>query len=207
MDTPRVELDEVIATSLLGSRPRRARDLRAEARALDQLRRALAGSPRALLQKLADVLLDLCGAHSAGVSLLEAGEPPFCRWYAVSGEYAGLLWSTLPCAFSPCGLALKQCAPILLVSPQRRYAALAPLTPPAEEVLMVPFALRGVTVGTVWAVSHDPHHVFDAGDSRIVTALTEFAALAYERLLSLSAGDVLKLSRMQYDEDSEPYPG
>ena len=208
MDTPRVGLDEVIATSLLDSRQRHARDLCAEGRALDELRRALAGSPRTVLQKLADLLLNLCDAHSAGVSLLEAaGERPFCRWYAVSGEYRGLLWSTLPCASNPCGLALKQSAPILLLDPQRHYVPLAALKPSAEEVLLVPFALRGVTVGTVWTVSHDPQHFFDADDSRIMTALTEFAALAYERLLSFSAEDVLKLSRMQCGEDSEPDPG
>ena len=52
-------------------------------------------------------LLELCGAQSAGISLLkeENGQPIF-RWYGVAGEYAPHLWGTTPREFSPCGTVL-----------------------------------------------------------------------------------------------------
>jgi hypothetical protein len=51
--------------------------------------------------------LELCGAQSAGISLLEEenGQPIF-RWYGVAGEYAPHLWGTTPREFSPCGTVL-----------------------------------------------------------------------------------------------------
>ena len=203
MDTPRVEVDEVIATALLEHRTPRVRDEHAEKRAMDEMRRGLAGSPRSLLQKLAEVALDLCNAQYAGVSLLEqSGEPRFCRWYAVSGEYRAWLWSTLPCATSPCGPALEQHQPMLMIRPERCFSVLAQLRPPVEELLLVPFAVHGEIAGTVWVVSHDKERVFDSEDSRIMTALTEFAAAAYEQLLSFGPEELEALSRLY--QISEP---
>ena len=60
-----------------------------------------------ILQQLVETALELCGAQSAGISLLEEenGQPIF-RWHGVAGEYAPHLWSTTPREFSPCGTVL-----------------------------------------------------------------------------------------------------
>jgi GAF domain-containing protein len=133
---------------------------------MGELKRALAGSPRAVLQKLAEVVLELCDAQSAGVSLLEEthGRHVF-RWHAVAGRWRELLWAT---RVPPC----------------------------VGEALLVPLVMNGATVGTVWVVAHDAERRFDGEDRRVVTELTQFAAAAYERLQSFKADDVRALSRM-----------
>jgi hypothetical protein len=206
MDTPRVEVDEVIATEQLEHRPVRVRAPDAEARAMGELRHGLAGSPRTLLQKLSDVALYLCAAQSAGVSLFEeVGERRYCRWLAASGAYEPLLWTTLPCASSPCGTMLERQEPMLVIDPQRCYSGLGRLRPPVVEALLVPFQARDATVGSLWVVSHDPACRFDAEDLRIVQHLTRFAGEAYECLQKFGAEDVRHLSRMLHEPDLPPY--
>lgn len=214
MDTPHVSLDEVIATELLERRVLRVRDAGAAARAMDELKRSLAGSPRRLLQRLAEVALELCAAQSAGVSLYEEdGGRCFCRWHAADGEYRHLLWSTLPCAFSPCGTVRDRQETLLMVDPQRHFQTLEHLQPAVAEVLLVPFTLRGEVAGALWVVSHEAASCcFEAEDRRIVEELTRFAAVAYEHLKSFGAEDVRQLSRLHspgpepevHEEPGEP---
>ena len=190
-------LDDVIATELLDQRAPRVASGAAERNAMDELKRALAGSPRAVLQKLVEVGLQLCGAQSAGVSLLEEAEGRrFFRWHAVAGKWSPLLWATLPREFSPCGTVLDRHQALLMIDPERHFTPLAQVPPRVTEALLVPFAAGGEMVGTVWVVAHDAAQHFNGEDRRVVTELTRFAALAYQRLRSFKADDVRELSRM-----------
>ena len=164
---------------------------------MSELQYALAGSPTALLQKLAEKALELCAAHSAGVSLMEeAGGRRFFRWYAVAGQFSGLRWTTLPYEFSPCGAVLERRETLLMIGPERHYGRLPGAQPLVIEVLLVPFSVGGELVGTVWVVSHDAGRRFDAEDRRVVTELTQFASAGYGRLQSLRPDDVRELTRM-----------
>ena len=181
----------------LAERPPRVCDRALEKRAFDELRRALAGSPRAVLQRLAEVALELCAAQSAGVSLLEEAQGRrFFRWHAVAGEWRELLWNTLPREFSPCGTVLDRQAALLMVDPQRHFTPLNEITPRVEEALLVPFSVNGETVGTVWVIAHDAARRFDREDYRIVSGLTRFAAAAYDLLHSFQPEDIRDLSRL-----------
>jgi GAF domain-containing protein len=202
-----ISVDAVIATEELERRPRRARDASAGARAMAELQYALAGSPRTLLQKLAETALELCGAQSAGVSLLEEDEGRrFFRWHAVTGEWGALRWATLPREMSPCGTVLDRNQTLLMIDPERYFAPLASVPPRVAEALLVPFTVEGELVGTVWVVSHDPTRRFDADDRRIVTELTNFAAAAYGRLQTFRADDVRELSRLHLVSEPRPEP-
>lgn len=197
MDTFTLPLDAVIANQQLSRRRPRHRMQEAVDLAIDKLARELATSPRRVLQKLADAALELCQSHSAGVSLLEQeGERQFFRWHAVSGKWAPLLWTTLPRELSPCGTVLDRRAAQLMILPERHFTPLAQVPPKVHEALLVPFEVAGELVGTVWVVSHDDQRRFDSEDRRVVAALARFAAQAYERLSSLSADDVVQLSRL-----------
>jgi GAF domain-containing protein len=190
-------LEDVIATEALDRRAPHVASAIAETRAMGELKRALAGSPRAVLQKLAEVGLELCGAQSSGVSLLEEADGRrFFRWYAVAGEWARLLWTTLPREFSPCGAVLDRQEALLMVDPERYFGRLGQVQEHVSELLLVPFEVGGQMVGTVWVIAHDAAHQFNGEDRRIVTELTRFAAIAYERLRSFKADDVRELSRM-----------
>jgi GAF domain-containing protein len=203
-----VSVDEVIATDELERRPRRIADAAEEARAMVELQYALAGSPSALLQKLAEKALELCRAHSAGVSLLEEADGRrFFRWHAVTGRWGGLRWATLPRELSPCGTVLDRGTTLLMVDPERYFKPLAGVPPRVTEALLVPFTVGSELVGTVWVVSQDLARRFDAEDRRIVVALTDFAAAAYGRLKSFGQEDVRELSRMHLVSEPRPEEG
>jgi CheY-like chemotaxis protein len=190
-------LDAVISNDQLSRRPARAADRRAQRVALDSLAQELLGSPRRVLQSLSDAALQLCRAHSAGISLLEEEDGVHVfRWHAVSGQFSSYLWSTLPRDFSPCGVVLDRGAPQLMVLPERHFTPLAQISPKVHEVLLIPFSLGEVIVGTVWIVAHDETLRFDREDRRVVASLAEFAAVAYAGLSSLSSDDVVRLARL-----------
>ena len=141
--------------------------------------------------------MNLCQAHSAGISLLEEeGGRRFFRWHAVSGRWASYLWNTLPREFSPCGTVLDRQAAQLMILPERHFTPLQQVSPKVFEVLLIPFSVGGELVGTVWVIAHDETRRFDGEDRRVVDSLAKFASTAYERLSSLSADDVLHLARL-----------
>jgi DNA-binding CsgD family transcriptional regulator len=160
-----------------------------ENRALAALARTLADSPRDILPTLAESILDVTESDSAGLSLLTIidGEERF-YWPAIAGVWQPHINGGTPRNFGPCGDVLDADAPLLFRHPERRYTYLRPVMPPAVECLLVPFQVRGESVGTLWALTHDDHRQFDAEDLRLIRALGQFASAAYEVLLRL--GDV-----------------
>jgi CheY-like chemotaxis protein len=209
MQSSTLPVDAVIANEELGRR-RPRHDLADKVQEqLQALARELATSPRRVLQKVTDAALELCQSHSAGISLLEAegeGETrrQFFRWHAVSGKWAPLLWTTLPREFSPCGTVFDRKGPQLMIDPERYFTPLAQVPPKVYEALLVPFAVGGELVGTVWAVTHDRTRHFDGQDQRVLTQLSEFAARAYQQLSTLSAEDVVQLSRLSAGRPQKP---
>ena len=65
-----VPLESVLCTDELNQRPSRPPDYETENRALLLLGQTLADSPRTILQTLADTILEVFRAGSAGISLL-----------------------------------------------------------------------------------------------------------------------------------------
>lgn len=187
---------DVDITSKLQYRTSRANDHAAENRALVALAQELVSSPQNVLQKLAEFALQLCEAHSAGVSISEeADNNKLFRWHAAAGHWARFLGGTMPRGSSPCGTVLDRNASLLLSTPHRSYPIPAELTPPIVEVLLIPFHVGGCPVGTVWIVSHDDTVKFDAEDERVMKNLGRFASSAYQILASLEA---VTLSEIRY---------
>jgi signal transduction histidine kinase len=181
-----VPLASVIATPELMLRPQRAPDFEAESHALGTLLATLSTSPRSALQKLAEVALELCSAHSAGISLLEdSSGVPVVRWRALAGQFAPLVGSTLPRAFSPCGAVLDHDALQLMIRPVRHFAYIDSLPPPIEETLTIPIRVDRRPLGTIWVVAHDLTRQFDAEDARLLASLANFSGAALELLISL----------------------
>ena len=65
-----VPLEAVLCTEELQQRPARPPDYASENRALVALAQALADSPRTILQTLAETIMEILDADSAGVSFL-----------------------------------------------------------------------------------------------------------------------------------------
>jgi PAS domain S-box-containing protein len=183
-----VPLEAILRTHELDDRPTRPPDYEIETRALTALVRALAESPRTILQTLADTVLEVLRAGSSGLSLLtDTGEQFY--WAAIAGAWRPHLGGGTPRDFGPCGDVLDCNAPMLFTHWEQRYPYLTTATPLAEEGLLVPFRVGGQTVGTIWAISHDPQHRFDREDLRLLESLGRFASVAYQAVELLGAVD------------------
>jgi transcriptional regulator with GAF, ATPase, and Fis domain len=178
-----ISLHSVICTQELKARTARKPDSEALNGALVMLARTLANSPERILQQLVETALELCGAQSAGLSLLEEenGQKIF-RWHGVAGQYAPHLWGTTPREFSPCGTVLDTDSVLLMSRLDRHFTYFAQVEPRIAEALLIPFHVRGQAVGTIWVIAHDQTLLFDAEDARVLTTLGEFAAGAYQAL-------------------------
>ena len=172
----------------MARRPSRPPDHIAENQALIELTRVLAASPDAILQQIAETALALCGAQSAGLSLLEEGDRKSnFHWRAIAGEWASHVHGGTPREFGPCGAVLDGNTALLCQHPELDFPYFAAVRPLLEEALLVPFYLNGEAIGTIWVVSHDGVRRFDAEDLRMLTNLATFAAAAYQTVLSLNA--------------------
>jgi PAS domain S-box-containing protein len=182
------DLPSMLSTAELSQRPSRPPDYEAESHALIALAQAMAASPGTILQTLADTALGLCRAHSAGLSLLEAGDQKTrFHWRAIAGQWAPHLNGGTPRDFGPCGTVLDRNAALICSHPERDFPYFGDVKPLLEEGLLIPFYLKGEAVGTIWVVAHDGSRRFDAEDLRVMSNLGAFAAAAYQTVLSLNA--------------------
>jgi len=193
----------VLATAELDRRPSRPPDYQVENRALVALGRAVADSPRTILQTLADTILSVLGSESAGLSLVTDDGLRF-YWPAIAGVWQPHIGGGTPRDFSPCGDVLDRDAPLLFRHFELRYHYL----PPVEECLLVPFYVRDRAVGTIWAVTQtQTAHRFDREDLRILQSLGSFAAAAYQVTESIEALDrehrALRDSQLTLRENAE----
>jgi PAS domain S-box-containing protein len=178
-------LRSAFSTAALSKRPSRTPDYAAECRALIALAEQLTSSPDGVLRKLTETALTLCGAQSAGVSLLEPDGKRF-YWPVVVGRWAEHVGGGTPREYGPCGTVLDCNSPLLFSHPELDFDYFAPVTPLVEEALLMPFYVNGKAVGTVWVVIHDLNRRFDSEDLRLMTDLGAFAASAYQALGSLN---------------------
>ncbi|MGC2467071.1 MAG: PAS domain S-box protein [Candidatus Acidiferrum sp.] len=176
-----VSLESILCTEELHRRPSRPPDHEKENRALVALAQALADSPGTILQTLADTILEVFQADSAGLSLLTThdGGKRF-YWPAIAGRWNLHIGGGTPRDFGPCGDVLDRNMPLLFRHFERRYTYFQPVTPPVEECLLVPFYVEGKAVGTIWAIAHDDRRKFDAEDERLLSSLGKFASSAYQ---------------------------
>ena len=183
-----VPLESILCTEELNRRPARPPDYEKESCALATLVTALADSPHTILQTLADTMLNVLKADSAGMSVLTKDEKTF-EWVAVAGAWKPHLGRGTPRDFGPCGDVLDRNAPLLFRHWERRYPYLLEATPLAEEGLLIPFHIAGKAVGTIWAIGHNGHRKFDAEDLRQIKSLGQFASVAYQAVESLDVLD------------------
>ena len=180
-------LNSVDPSPGLSRRPSRPPDYHAESRAIATVLHEMANYPERLLQKLVETALDLCRAHSAGISLVEEDhERKVFRWHAVAGRWSGLLGSTMPWECSPSGTVIDQNRTMLLSRSGRQFSFPSHVAPGIVEMLLLPLGVAQKPVGTMWVVAHDASRQFDGEDERLLRRLCDFASSAYHRLSSLN---------------------
>lgn len=179
------KVDDVLITAQLASRPCRTPDHEAESRALGLLAREMASNPRGVLQKCAELVMELCHADSAGVSILESGAGGMLRCQAAAGGFASNLHGTMSREASPCGTVMERDCVLLFNEAERFFPALRDVEPRIYENLLAPWHVKGEAVGTLWAIKHTPEGRFDAEDARVLQSLARFAAAAFQMTLAL----------------------
>lgn len=177
-------LEAILCTEELRYRPSRPPDYEKENRALEALARALAYSPRTILQTLTETILEITQSDSSGVSLLMPDGKKF-YWPAIAGKWTPHIGGGSPRDWGPCGVVIDRNMPLLMRHFEWRYTYFLPISPPPVESLIVPFYLGGKAVGTIWTVMHDDRRKFDAEDERVMTRLSTFASTAYQTLATI----------------------
>jgi signal transduction histidine kinase len=177
---------DILGSEISAALASRAADYATENACLLKLARALRDTPVDILKVLATTALEVCGAGSAGISILEtpAGRAPQFRWRALAGAWTPYLGGVMPRTGSPSGRVLD-CNTLLLVrDPINEYPCVVELRPDCREALLAPFCLDGVPAGTLWIVKHEPRQHFDSEDARVLSNLAEFTSAAYQTVNS-----------------------
>jgi PAS domain S-box-containing protein len=170
---------DLLTTGELDRRPKRAPDLALQGRILAVLAQEMAARPGNVLRRLAEAIVELGIAQSAGISIRqEGGEAGRSRWAALAGPWAAQAGGTTPFAASPFDAIAAHDAPLLLARPHE-HAPAARTVPPLHEVLLLPLHAAGAPAGTLWAVAHEPARAFDAEDVRLLSVLADVAAAAH----------------------------
>ena len=181
-------LESILCTEELKQRSSRPPDHAKENAALIALASALAESRHTILDILADTILRVTDADSSGISLLTSdGATPDDEgqrfyWPAIKGIWKEHAGGGTPRNFGPSGDVLDRNCALLFRHFERRYRYLLPLSPAAEECLMLPFYVCGKAVGTICAMMHSDRRRFDVEDQRLLSVLGQFASLAYQTL-------------------------
>jgi two-component sensor histidine kinase len=170
-------LAEVFITDELQRRTPPDPDYLREKLALQDLARQMSDHPNQVLPRLVKLAMDICGAESAGISILEPQSEQF-RWFALTGILATFEGATTPRNNSPCGVCLDCDSPVLMAHPERAYDWIRAADISVPEVLLVPLRVKGLqSVGTLWIVSGKSGH-FDGEHARVMTELAAFAGMA-----------------------------
>ena len=196
-------VNDVLITAELASRPSPPPDYEAESRALGLLAHEMATNPCGVLQKCAELVMELCHADSAGISILEASENGgIFRWHAAAGAFAPNLHGSMPEDASPCGTVMERDCVLLFKEPERLFPALQGVEPRIYENLLAPWHVKGKAAGTLWAIKHAPEGRFNAEDARVLQSLARFSAAAFQMTSALDEAaaerSALRASEEQY---------
>ena len=177
--TTAITLEDVLVTEALRRRPAQDPDYPAEIAALQTLARCLAEEPAGMLPRLLEIAIDLCGAGTAGLSLVEQADTGHVfRWVNVAGALSAHVGGSTPRDFSPCGVCLDRGAPQLFSYPGRYFTYFQAASPEIVEGLVIPIRWNDEALGTIWIVSHDDRRLFDLEDVRVMESLASFTGAA-----------------------------
>jgi two-component sensor histidine kinase len=174
---------EVFITDRLVSRPETGPDYLREKLAIQDLANEMAEHPDAVLPRLVKLAMDICGADSAGVSVLDNEAKRF-RWRGLQGALSVFEGGTTPRHHSPCGICLDCDGPVLMERPERVYDWIADANIAVPELLLVPLLVKGgEPLGTLWVVARRGQQ-FDRGHVRVLSELAAFTGIALRMIQS-----------------------
>ncbi|HEY6641106.1 histidine kinase dimerization/phosphoacceptor domain -containing protein [Povalibacter sp.] len=209
--------------------PSKQPDLPAQLAAFCELSVALVDDPRAAIRRSLEIAIRLCGAGSAGLSILSSNDSGHetVRWEMVSGALAPHEGIETPRDLSPCGLCLDANETVLIGQPEQAFCGLRDTLPAIVEDLIVPLHDHtDKTIGTLWVASHDATSHFSRDDASILErvatqvrlaltlqeksrdavyalALVQSHQLAHQKLLALDLAEERRLRERAEASDRE----
>ena len=176
--------EDVIITSEFQRRKSRAERPALELAALKYLTNFLTSGPFIVLNQLATILVQVCDAGSAGVTLEERRHSTeTLQCVGAAGKLAAEQLEWVP-RQSPCGTVIDSRRSEVFRRPARFYSSLRDGRVQIEELLVVPWQLSSGRRGAIWVAHHGPDRHLDPEDLRLVTTLSDFARHALQRSLS-----------------------
>jgi signal transduction histidine kinase len=184
-----LQLKDILITDELPLRGYREPNWKQQSIGLGMLARVVATTPERLVDTLLGLALELCGAETSGLSMLETatgGEQLF-RWTNLAGKLGSHIGGTTPRDFSPCGVCTDNASAQLFSHPEHYFTYFAEVDVPFVEALVIPVHVGGTIPGTIWILSHTEGKGFDAEDVRIMTELADFTGCALGLLQTAAA--------------------
>lgn len=155
-----------------------ARDAATQMAAMQRIAHAFVENPVNLLQELVEVAVELCGADSAGISVVRDGwtDKEYFHWIATAGQYSAFLNAILPRYPSACSICMERGRPQLFRVGQRFFDLMGIQAPLVTDGILLPWAVDG-TRGTIFVMAHGRTEAFDEGDCRLMQVMADFAAM------------------------------
>jgi len=174
-----------LLTELLDRRPSRQNQDPVQIAALMRLASVLATSPDDLMGRVAQVALELTGAQSAGISLLERDERlgPVFRWKTVKGLLQSQESRALPREASACAICLEAGTAVLIAPSVGDFPGQEDIPALTERLLVPVVTLEGVAVGALWVAMHDSSQGFTRQDACVCENLAVFVGAAVKSLM------------------------
>jgi PAS domain S-box-containing protein len=175
--------DDAVIAALLHERGVhvQGRDVAAERAALAGLAQYLADDPELLLQRVAEVVRELCAADAVVIAVRETGPggEEIC-WHATAGGLAGQAGKRWPLQACPCGASVLADGAVLFARPAQAFESVRDAGLDAAEALGVPWRVRGHPAGALVALLDGDGQHFDAHDLQLLRELAGFAAAAHQ---------------------------
>ena len=178
-----IEVIDLDHNDAFNARHLHIRDVATQIEGMRRLASAFVDRPDTVLQELVNAAVSLCGADSAGISVVreQATAENFYHWIATAGEYSGFLDAVLPEAPSACGVCLDRNRPQLMRVSQRFFDITGVVAATVTDGLLLPWQVDQ-TRGTIWILAHGRTEAFDSQDLQLMQTLANFAAMAIRQL-------------------------
>ena len=160
------------------SRHVHTRDAALQMRGLERIASCFVQTPETILAELVNAAVELCGADSAGISVIKEDptDSSYYHWVATAGDYSGFLDAVLPRYPSACGICLERGRPQHFRVGQRFFNILGVSASVVTDGILLPWQVEQ-REGTIFIMAHGRAEAFDLEDCRMMELLANFAAM------------------------------
>ena len=184
-----VEITSLAADQEFQARPPHPRDAARQLESMQMLAQALVDAPDTVLRELVNAAIHLCGAESAGISVVrtDGTADDYYEWVAAAGTYQGFLDAHLPQYPSACGVCLERNQPQHFRVDQPFFDHMGIDAPPVADGILLPWHAESLpgnpsqsdsVHGTIWIISHTRPQAFDSHDAAIMATLANFVSMS-----------------------------